>query len=96
MSRACDLSLKRPMFGHNVSHANNKTKRTFLPNVHWVSIESKVLGKVSLKLSSTGMRTLHKHGGLDEFLERTSSRKLQGELLRLKRQFVKKKAEKAS
>lgn len=77
------------MFGHNVSHANNKTKRTFLPNVHWVTLKSAVLQRdVSLKLSTHAMRTLHKHGGLDEFLSVVSIRKLDGDLLRLKRDFA--------
>lgn len=77
------------MFGHNVSHANNKTKRTFYPNVHWVKLQSAVLKQtLSLKISTAGMKTVHKHGGIDQFLDKVSPRKLTGEMLRLKKMYV--------
>jgi large subunit ribosomal protein L28 len=73
-----------------VSHANNKTKRRFNPNVHWVRLSSQVMRKtVSLKLSTQGMKTIDKHGGLDGFLSKTGASKLSGEMLRLKREFQK-------
>lgn len=63
MSRVCQVTGKRPMSGNNVSHANNKTKRRFLPNLHyhrfWVSTENRW---VRLRISSAGMRTIDKHG----------------------------------
>lgn len=63
MSRVCQVTGKRPMSGNNVSHANNKTKRRFLPNLHyhrfWVSSENRW---VRLRISSAGMRTIDKHG----------------------------------
>ena len=63
MSRVCQVTGKRPMRGNNVSHANNKTKRRFLPNLHyrrlWVESEKRW---VSLRLSSNGLRTIDKKG----------------------------------
>jgi large subunit ribosomal protein L28 len=97
MSRSCSISEKKPMFGHNVSHANNKTKRRFNPNVHWVRVPSQTLGQtLSLKLSTQGMRTLDKHGGLDAFLTAMPPRRLSGDLLRLKKSLMKKTSASAS
>ena len=63
MSRVCQVTGKRPMSGNNVSHANNKTKRRFLPNLHyrrlWVESEKRW---VSLRVSSNGLRTIDKRG----------------------------------
>ncbi|MFY9976326.1 MAG: 50S ribosomal protein L28 [Chromatiaceae bacterium] len=63
MSRVCQVTGKRPMTGHNVSHANNKTKRRFLPNLHyhryWVESEKRW---VRLRLSTRGMRLIDKKG----------------------------------
>ncbi len=63
MSRVCQVTGKRPMSGHNVSHANNKTKRRFLPNLHthrfWVESENRW---VKLRVSSQGMRIIDKKG----------------------------------
>lgn len=63
MSRVCQVTGKRPMVGHKVSHANNKTKRRFLPNIqthrYWVESEGRF---VTLKLSARGMRTIDKLG----------------------------------
>jgi large subunit ribosomal protein L28 len=63
MSKVCQITGKKPMVGHNVSHANNKTKRRFLPNLHthrfWVDSEKRW---VKLRLSSKGMRTIDKLG----------------------------------
>jgi large subunit ribosomal protein L28 len=63
MSRVCQVTGKRPIVGHNVSHANNKTKRRFLPNLHyhryWVESESRW---VRLRVSSSAMRTIDKKG----------------------------------
>jgi large subunit ribosomal protein L28 len=63
MSRVCQVTGKRPMSGNNVSHANNKTKRRFLPNLHyrrlWVESEKRW---VSLRVSSNGLRTIDKKG----------------------------------
>jgi large subunit ribosomal protein L28 len=63
MSRVCQVTGKKPMAGHNVSHANNKTQRRFLPNLHykrfWVASENRF---VRLRVSSNGMRTIDKKG----------------------------------
>jgi large subunit ribosomal protein L28 len=63
MSKVCQITGKKPMIGHNVSHANNKTKRRFLPNLHthrfWVDSEKRW---VKLRISSKGMRTIDKRG----------------------------------
>ncbi len=63
MSRVCQVTGKHPMAGHNVSHANNKTKRRFLPNLHhhrfWVESEKRF---VRLRVTPKGMRTIDKHG----------------------------------
>ena len=68
MSRVCQVTGKRPMVGNNVSHANNKTKRRFLPNLHkhrfWVESENRW---VSLRVSSKGMRIIDKKG-IDQVL----------------------------
>ena len=79
------------MFGCNVSNANNHTRRVFLPNIHDVTIYSDVLSRtLSLKISAAGMRTLDKHGGIDNFLKHTPLRKLESSLHALKRSFLKK------
>ncbi|AKG16892.1 50S ribosomal protein L28 [Moraxella bovoculi] len=63
MSRVCQVTGKRPLMGNNVSHANNKTRRRFLPNLHnhrfWVESENRF---VRLRVSSKGMRIIDKHG----------------------------------
>ena len=63
MSRVCQITGKRPIVGNNVSHANNKTRRRFLPNLHthrfWVESENRW---VRLRISSKGMRNIDKHG----------------------------------
>jgi large subunit ribosomal protein L28 len=86
MSRFCCISLKGPMVGNNVSHANNKTKRVFYPNVRWVSVYSQILSKnIMLKVSSAGMKTIDKNGG---FVQKTSNRKLTAPLLKLKKDLA--------
>ena len=90
MSRICQLTGKKPQFGHNVSHSNRKTNRRFLPNIQKVSLTSEALGRdVSLKVSTRALRTVVKKGGLDQFLLQTDDRKLPDEALRLKRQVRK-------
>lgn len=63
MSRVCQVTGKRPIAGNNVSHANNKTKRRFLPNIHdrrfWVDSESRW---IKLRISTNGLRTIDKRG----------------------------------
>lgn len=77
------------MVGNNVSHANNKTKRVFYPNVRWVNIYSQTLSKnIMLKVSSAGMKTIDKSGGIDMFVQKTSKSKLTAPLLKLKKDLA--------
>ena len=88
MARRCDVTGKGVMVGNNVSHANNKTKRRFLPNVQDTSMMSEVLGKlVRLRLSAAGMRTVEHKGGLDAWLLDTPASRLSPEVRRLKRRI---------
>jgi large subunit ribosomal protein L28 len=90
MSRRCIVTGKRVLVGHNVSHANNKTKRRFLPNLQVVSLLSDALGKpIRLRLSSRGIKTLEHAGGLDAWVLRTSDAELDIETRRLKRRIQK-------
>ena len=64
MSKKCELTGKNPMKGHNVSHANNKTKRRFLPNIQKITTMSKALDKkMSFKVCVSTIRTIEKYGG---------------------------------
>ncbi len=69
MSRRCELTGKGPMSGNNVSHANNKTKRRFLPNLNDVTLQSEVLGRgIKFRISAAALRTVDHRGGLDAFM----------------------------
>ncbi|ONF96521.1 50S ribosomal protein L28 [Sphingomonas jeddahensis] len=93
MSRICELTGKGRQVGHNVSHANNKTKRTFLPNLQNVTLMSDSLEKsVRLRVSTHGLRSVEHNGGLDNWLVKTSDEKLSLRARRLKRDVVKKRA----
>jgi len=95
MSKKCAVTGKTVMTGNNVSHANNRTRRRFLPNLQNVSIMSESLGKmVRLRLSTSGIRTLTHKGGLDAFLMATPISKLDKKLKDLKRQVEKAKSKK--
>lgn len=96
MARRCDITGKGVMAGNNVSHAHNKTRRRFLPNVQQTSMMSDMLGEmVRMRVSTRAIRTIEKNGGLDAFLLGTSNRKLTPEALRIKRR-IEKAAAKAS
>jgi len=91
MSRVCELTGKGRQVGHNVSHANNKTKRVFLPNLQNVSLISDALGRsVRLKVSTHGLRSVEHNGGLDNWLVKTRDEKLSLTARRLKRDIKKK------
>ena len=93
MSRRCMVSGKGVLVGHNVSHANNKTKRRYLPNLQVVSLLSDTLGQqVRMRLTTNGLRTIEHSGGLDAWLMGTSNAKLPEEALRLKRRVAKAQA----
>jgi large subunit ribosomal protein L28 len=94
MSRICELTGKGRQVGHNVSHANNKTKRNFLPNLQNVTLISDSLGRgVRLRISMNGLRSVEHVGGLDNWLARSSSDKLSVKARRLKREIARKQAE---
>lgn len=91
MSRKCQVTGKKVMFGNNVSHSHRKTRRTFLPNIQDTSVFSEALGElVRIRVSTAGLRTLDHKGGLDQFLIDTPKSKLDPEL-----HCVKAKVEKA-
>jgi large subunit ribosomal protein L28 len=92
MARRCELTGKGVLVGHAVSHANNKTKRRFLPNLCQVHLISDALGQsVSLKISANALKSVEHRGGLDAFL-----RKAPNERLSKKARGLKRKIEKAS
>ena len=91
MSRICELTGKGRQVGHNVSHANNKTKRTFLPNLQNVTLLSDTLGNgVKLRVSTHGLRSVEHVGGLDNWLLKTRDDLLSLRARRLKREIAKK------
>lgn len=96
MARRCDLTGRGVQSGNNVSHAHNKSRRRFLPNLQQVSVMSDVLGKqVRLRLATRTLRTIEHKGGLDQFLLNTANTKLTDEAVVIKRQ-IKKALEKAA
>ena len=93
MSRRCELTGKGPMFGQNVSHANNKTKRRFLPNLQDVSLQSEVLGRtVKMRVSSSALRSVDHRGGLDAYLARAKDEELSANALKVKKEIAKAQA----
>ncbi|MBW7852072.1 MAG: 50S ribosomal protein L28 [Rhodospirillales bacterium] len=93
MSRRCAVTGKGVLTGNNVSHANNRTRRRFLPNLQETSVLSDTLGQmVRLRVSANGLKTIEHNGGIDAFLLGTSDTKLSAEAVRLKRR-IKKAAE---
>ena len=90
MSKMCEISGKKPMAGNNVSHANNKTKRRFLPNLQNVKLFSKTLNEyISLNITIRTMRSVEKNGGLDSYLTKTSNRHLASKAIKIKKQILK-------
>jgi large subunit ribosomal protein L28 len=93
MSRRCELTGKGVLVGHHVSHANNKTKRVFRPNLQPVSLASDALGQsVRLRISMNALRSVDRSGGLDVFLLKAKDGVLSTRALRLKRMIAKKTA----
>ena len=93
MARRCGITGKGVLTGNNVSHANNKTRRRFLPNLQETSFFSDVLAApVRLRLSTHGIRTIEHNGGLDAFLLGTPDRRLPEEAIALKRRILRAKA----
>tara|TARA_B100000941_G_scaffold7502_1_gene4802 strand:- start:209 stop:490 length:282 start_codon:yes stop_codon:yes gene_type:complete len=93
MSKKCELTGKLPLKGHNVSHANNKSKRKFLPNLKKVKFKSEILNRsLKLKVSNAGVRSVDKKGSFDEFLKSAKSRYLSLRLKKMKKSIVNKTA----
>ena len=90
MARVCELSGKKVMTGNNVSHANNKTKRKFLPNLNNVSLVSEKLDlTVRFKISANALRSVEHSGGLDNFLLKSKDINLSPKAKRLKNKLLK-------
>jgi large subunit ribosomal protein L28 len=97
MARRCMITGKGVLVGQNVSHANNKSKRRFLPNVQTVSLVSDALGRpVQIRVSTNGLRNIEKAGGLDAWLAGASNADLALKLRRIKRQVVAAQTRKAA
>lgn len=97
MSRRCELTGKAVMSGNNVSHANNKNRRKFLPNLCNVTLMSDALNqRVRLRVCARALRTVEHRGGLDAFLVKASESELSQKSRLLKRQIKKKLAEAAA
>ncbi len=90
MARRCDITGKGVQYGHNVSHANNKTQKRFMPNLQLTRLLSDALGQqVRLRLTVSAIRTIEHSGGLDAYLLKTSNIKLPAEARRLKHRIEK-------
>ncbi|GIL00406.1 MAG: 50S ribosomal protein L28 [Alphaproteobacteria bacterium] len=97
MSRRCELTGKAVLYGNNVSHANNRTRRRFLPNLVNVTLMSEALNqRVRMRISANALRSVEHRGGLDAFLLAARERDLSQKAALLKRQITKKLAETAA
>jgi large subunit ribosomal protein L28 len=90
MARRCELTGKGVQAGHNVSHANNKTKRVFRPNLQKVTLASDTLGRTfSLRISMNALKSIDRRGGLDPFILKSRDAVLSPRAIRIKRQIAK-------
>ncbi|MEO0342313.1 MAG: 50S ribosomal protein L28 [Pseudomonadota bacterium] len=93
MSRRCEFTAKGPMSGNNVSHANNKTKRRFLPNLNDVTLMSETLGRTfKFRISAAALRSVDHRGGLDAFLAKAKDDELSPAALKVKKEIAAKSA----
>lgn len=94
MSRRCEFTGKGPMSGNNVSHANNKTRRRYLPNLNEVSLHSEILDRnFRFRISSAALRTVDHRGGLDGFMAKAKDAELSAAALKVKKAIAKAQAE---
>ncbi len=94
MSRVCEITGKRVMTGNNVSHANNRTRRRFLPNLTNVTLLSDLLGRsIKLRISTQALRSVEHNAGIDNFLLKSKDTVLSSKALKFKKAIAKKKAE---
>ena len=90
MSKVCEISGKKPMTGNNVSHANNRTKRRFIPNLQNVKLYSGTLQKyINLNITIRTMKTVEKNGGLDSYIIKNSNKNLAEKAIKIKKQILK-------
>jgi large subunit ribosomal protein L28 len=90
MSRRCELTGKGPMSGNNVSHAKNRTRRRFLPNLNDVTLQSETLGRgIKMRISAAALRTVDHRGGLDAFLAKAKDDELSISVLKVKKEIAK-------
>jgi large subunit ribosomal protein L28 len=93
MSRRCELTGKGPMVGNNSSHANNKTKRRYLPNLNDVTLQSETLNRgVRLRISAHALRSVDHRGGLDAFLAKAKDDELSANALKVKKEIARAQA----
>jgi len=93
MSKKCELTGKIPLKGHKVSHANNKTKRRFLPNLKKVRFKSEILNKsLKLTVSNAGVRSVDKKGSFDQYIKSARAKNLSIRLKKIKRSLLAKSA----
>ena len=93
MSRVCELTGKGPMSGNTISHANNKTRRRFLPNLNEVTLISDVLGQsFKLRVTAAALRSVDHRGGLDAYLAKAKDEELSDTALKIKKDIAKAQA----
>ena len=93
MSRVCELTGKGPMVGNNVSHAKNRTRRRFLPNLNDVTLQSETLGRgVKLRISASALRSVDHRGGLDAYLAKAKDTELSVNAQKVKKEIAKAQA----
>ncbi len=93
MSRVCELTGKGPMSGNNVSHAKNRTRRRFLPNLNDVTLQSETLGRgFKFRISAAALRTVDHRGGLDAFMAKAKDTELSASALKIKKDIAKAQA----
>lgn len=97
MSRVCELTGKRVMTGNNVSHAKNRTRRRFLPNLTTATLMSEILGRsVKFRLSTHALRSVEHNDGLDNFLLKAKNEVLSAHALKIKKEITAKKPAEAA
>ena len=93
MSRRCELTGKGPMSGNNVSHAKNRTRRRFLPNLNDVTLQSEALNRgIKMRISAAALRSVDHRGGLDAFLAKAKDEDLSDSALKVKKEIRKAQA----
>ncbi len=96
MARRCTLTRKGVLTGNNVSHANNKTRRRYLPNLQSRRLYSEALGQsVRLRIAASTLRTIEKRGGIDGYLVKVTAADLDSDLARLRQRIIEQQAKRA-